>query len=78
MYDSIYRIEDHRPEDQAKQVIDQVNKCCTFTIFIRADGWDHLCDSIKPYFGFVQLGHIWKILLHIFDQFVYKSWTNYE
>ena len=40
MYDSIYSIEDHRPEDQTKQVIDQVNKRCTFTIFIRTDGRD--------------------------------------
>ena len=26
----------------------------------------------------MQLGHIWKFLLHIFDQFVYESWTKCE
>lgn len=29
------------------------------------------CDFIKTYSGFVQLGHIWIFLLHIFDLFVH-------
>ena len=40
MYDCIHGIEDHRPEDQTKQVVNQVNKSCTLTVFIRTDRRD--------------------------------------
>ena len=34
-------------------------------------------NCIKTYFGFIQLGHIWIFLLHIFDLYVSGFWQKH-
>ena len=47
MYKCICRIEDHRPEDQTKEVIDQIYKSSSFTIFIGSNrrNQDRTCST---------------------------------